>query len=162
MSKPTYKGARDPIHAELEAIRKKHRGVLRPRDVVDFARNPKTVLHDRFDWDDTSAADLYRLEQARHVIRSVVRVTQYHPKPFRLYWSFMEGRSEEEGGYVVLEDVLKSRFSREKLLRQALAELEGFMARYKDLKELMDVIKGAYDRFRESVGRGGKHKRKRG
>ena len=163
MPKPTYKGARDPILKELEAIRKSHRGRLLPEDVVEFAGDPKTALHARFDWDNEHASYLYRLDQARHIIRSVVRVTKFHSKPFRLYWSFMEGRSEDDetSGYVVLDDVLKSPFAREKLLQQALAELEGFMARYKDLEALMGAVQLVYDRFRRSGGGGGKGKRKR-
>lgn len=46
-------------------------GVLRPDDVVEAARNPESPLHDQFEWDDTEAANKYRTDQARTLIRAV-------------------------------------------------------------------------------------------
>ena len=49
-------------------------GSLTPALVVDTAKDPEHPLHTRFDWDDTTAAEKYRLVQAAYIIRSV-RVT---------------------------------------------------------------------------------------
>lgn len=46
-------------------------GVLRPADVVDAARNPNSSMHSQFEWDDGEAAEAYRLQQARSLIRRV-------------------------------------------------------------------------------------------
>ena len=43
------------ILEELEAIAKKHDGILRADDVVKYAKSPKTALHDKFEWDDQKA-----------------------------------------------------------------------------------------------------------
>jgi hypothetical protein len=62
------------IARELESIRSADPdGVLRPEDVVEYARDPKSELHQQFEWNDTEAAAAYRLVQARQIIR--VRVT---------------------------------------------------------------------------------------
>jgi hypothetical protein len=66
--------ARTAIVAELETIRRNAGGVLRPEDVVSFAADPDTELHSRFEWDDTEAAQQYRLWQARQLIRVTVTV----------------------------------------------------------------------------------------
>ncbi len=58
------------IAAELEAI-ENERGQLKPEDVVTVAANPEHPLHDCFEWDDTMAAEQYRIDQARTLIRSV-------------------------------------------------------------------------------------------
>ena len=71
--------ARTAIVAELETIRRNAGGVLRPEDVVSFAADPDTELHSRFEWDDTEAAQQYRLWQARQLIR--VTVTVLPPRP---------------------------------------------------------------------------------
>src|SRR5258708_6107559 len=46
-------------------------GRLIPADVVQAARDPDSPLHSHFIWDDTEAAQRYRLIQASAVIRSV-------------------------------------------------------------------------------------------
>lgn len=53
----------EDVYRELNSIRRKHNNVLRPRDVVEFARNPKTALHHEFEWNDTAAAMYYRRER---------------------------------------------------------------------------------------------------
>ena len=57
------------VSQELEEIRKRHIGILRPRDVVKYAENPDTALHDKFEWDDSLAGAKYRLQQAAEIIR---------------------------------------------------------------------------------------------
>lgn len=46
-------------------------GRLTPEAVVTAAAVAGSPLHDLFDWDDSSAAQKYRLDQARTLIRSV-------------------------------------------------------------------------------------------
>jgi hypothetical protein len=57
------------IKEELEAIMVG--GVLSPADVIDAARNPNSAMHSQFEWDDSEAAQAYRLQQARALIRRV-------------------------------------------------------------------------------------------
>src|SRR5262245_16182963 len=53
-------------------------GALSPRDVVDAAKNDASPLHPYFEWNDSEAADQWRLEQARRLLR--VRIV-YQPLP---------------------------------------------------------------------------------
>lgn len=46
-------------------------GRLLPEDVVDAARNPNSVLHNYFTWDDSEAAHQFRLQEARALIKRV-------------------------------------------------------------------------------------------
>ena len=46
-------------------------GRLTAQNVVDEARDPASVLHGHFTWDDSTAADAYRLIEARQLIRRV-------------------------------------------------------------------------------------------
>ena len=49
--------------------------------VVEKARNKKSVLHSYFEWDDSAAAEEYRLVQARELIRSLVVVVENKKQP---------------------------------------------------------------------------------
>jgi hypothetical protein len=84
--KMTYQwrvGAR--IKADAEAVGKeldKIKGHKTPEKLVNYAEaHPKSALFSCFEWDDSTAAAKYRLEQARHVLGSLVIVkTEYAPK----------------------------------------------------------------------------------
>jgi len=55
---------------ELERIHSEH-GTLRAQIVVDEARPKEAPLHPAFEWDDSVAAEYYRREQARSLIKTV-------------------------------------------------------------------------------------------
>lgn len=61
----------DEIVKRLSQLTKLNKGTLTPKAVVEDARDPDSPLHEHFDWDDTSAAERYREEQARGLIRQV-------------------------------------------------------------------------------------------
>ena len=65
------------IAQELERIaRSAPDGVLTPSAVVESARDEGSPLHDKFEWDDGVAAEAWRLEQARRLIRTVKVVVE--------------------------------------------------------------------------------------
>lgn len=59
------------IKERLRELEDHNNGTLTPEVVVEDAKNPSSVLHDYFEWDDHKAAKEYRLDQARELIRSV-------------------------------------------------------------------------------------------
>jgi hypothetical protein len=59
-------------HKEFERLRKEH-GELTPSIVVDAARQSESALHPIFEWNDSKAAEEYRLGQARNVLRAIVK-----------------------------------------------------------------------------------------
>lgn len=62
---------RKAIAERLEKIAGLSCGRITPDAVLLDAKSPKSPLHDQFDWDDSSAAKQWRLQQARELIRSV-------------------------------------------------------------------------------------------
>lgn len=60
----------DKVAEALRAL-EKDAGRLIPADVVDAARRPDSPLHSHFEWDDSAAAEKFRLDQARALIRTV-------------------------------------------------------------------------------------------
>lgn len=125
---------------ELERIRQKNNGLLRPETVIREANNPENPLHQYFDWNNNEAAQKWRLEQARRLIR--VAVTVIHPEkeePVRTYVSLVEDR-RKGNGYRATVDVLSDTEKREHLLQQALRELATFRKKYAVLTELAEVF----------------------
>jgi hypothetical protein len=56
--------------AELKRLYRKNRSRLTEDSVIEAARDPANALHEYFEWDDEKAANAYRIEQARRLIRS--------------------------------------------------------------------------------------------
>lgn len=137
---------------ELERIRKGHGGLLRPVHVVESARDEDNPLHSYFEWDDSKAAQRYRLDQARDLIQVVVRVLPNTNTPYRVYVSLQSDRERPMGGYRTTVDVLSDGEMRTEALAMALAELEAVKERYGHLKELADVF-AAIDAAAQKIGK---------
>lgn len=158
-SSSSKKKAGRAVAKELNAIRRKTGGVLRPAEVVAWAReHPGSALHARFTWDDTEAAERYRLWQARDVIASV-RFEPSAGTKVRAYVALTTDRGEES--YRAVVDVLSDEEQRAQLLADALRDLKALRTKYAVLKELAGLdttiaeLRKAMTRTAESVGRGG-------
>jgi hypothetical protein len=125
------------IAKELAAL--STRGRLSARRVVEWARTHRaSALHTCFQWDNTKAAEAYRIWQARELIVSV-EVVYGDGKKRQVYVSPISIRGSKAGGYQSLVSVLSDRDMRKQFLAQALAELELVLAKYEDLTELAGV-----------------------
>ena len=136
------------VKEELELIAKRHGGCLNPEDVVAFARDKTTTLHRQFCWDDSKAAEAYRLWQARQVIRVHVTVLEGSDEQVRAYVSLRQDRGE--AGYRRIVDVIADDDLRQTLLEEAYAEMSVFAKKYRVLKELSAVI-DAMDKAMDKV-----------
>ncbi len=75
----------------LQKLSKAARGRISPPIVLEDARDPKSPLHNAFEWDDSIAGEKYRLEQAGDIIRCykvettveevVYRCRAFYPDP---------------------------------------------------------------------------------
>lgn len=136
------------IKSELAALQQG--GVIRPVDVLEFARDPETALHACFEWDDDKAAHEFRLEQARKLLRVYVTVEQGKSEPVRAYVSLKSDRQKEGGGYRAITDVLSDDALRNQLLSDALDELRAVQSRYKHLQKLAKVWRAVDEAVGES------------
>jgi len=128
----------EAIVAELEEIEAAH-GIVRPEDVVEFARNPQTALHSQFEWNDTEAARKHRIWQAREILNVCVRfVGDVEKRPMRAYVSLGSDRLAG-GGYRSTVRVLDDADRRAELLAQAKREAQQWANRYKEFTELARI-----------------------
>lgn len=145
-------GSRFPIEAEvayeeIERIRKKHAGEARPEDIVAEARKQRNPLHKAFEWDDTIAANEYRLDTARTMLRSIVvqRPEISTDRPQRMYevvrTQATSPADKSRKVYRTTDDIMKDEDLRAELLGRALRELISFRQRYRDLQELAVVLR---------------------
>jgi hypothetical protein len=125
-----------------------------PDDVVADAQAKSSPLHNFFEWDDSEAAQRYRVQQARYLLRSIrvviekqeavtetrafVRVTVQEPEQDarRVYTSVQHALSEDDLRIQVIE--------------QALRQLESWRKRWTEYTELGEVFR-VIDQARELV-----------
>ena len=93
-------------------------GQLTPSAVIGEARKPESLLHPLFDWDDASAAEAYRLDQARTVIRSVHVVVRSKTDIIRVVRYVRDPDAGREQGYVTLESVTNETRQRRVIIQE--------------------------------------------
>lgn len=148
--KGSHIGGVDPQEAgdELERVREEY-GALTAKAVVEVAADAASPLHPAFTWDDEVAATEYRLDQARHLVRSLVVVGDPETKaPYLRYTVVDEHR--EDARYLPVREAMADEETRRKVLARALSELEQFRRKYAELMELAEVF-GAIERVAVGV-----------
>ncbi len=130
------------IQEELDAVRKMHKGILYPKDVVEAARSKTSAMHKEFEWDDTEAAQKWRIEQARKLIRIFVEVVDdgRNHKSSRVFVA-LRSENNSGGGYRLMADVLSDEELRKQLLLDAYNDMQSFAQKYASLKELTGVFR---------------------
>jgi hypothetical protein len=132
------------IAAELRRIAKDNDGILKPEAVVEAARPKGSPLHSQFDWNNSVAAEKWRIHQARNLIRVTIEWLNIpgksEPVEIRPFVSLTTDRKNEGGGYRETLVVLRNKESRDQLLADALAELQAIEQKYAALQELAEVF----------------------
>lgn len=131
----------DVAGAELQRLYERDGGI-RPSAVVEESRPDTAPLHTAFEWDDETAAEQYRLEQARQLVRAVVLM----PEPeqgevlpsIRAFVSLHDPVSDRPQSrvYKPLMVVLQNPDESAELKSRALRDLLAFRQRYMALLEV--------------------------
>lgn len=122
------------INEAIENIRKS--GPLTPTRLLRVAKNPNSILHDLFDWDDAKAGHQWRLEQARRFIRTRVI---YEPRTNRVIHAYVNIPSPSgEGEYVPTQVVVRHP---DKLALARDAALRDLRAARDNLSELDEAVR---------------------
>ena len=111
-------------------------GQITPQEVLEKARDVNSELHKCFEWDDSIAAEKYRLQQARSIIINLVYVQKKAEEQSVRCFSLTSKVStyQPTQQFLVQEDEYQT------LLKRALAELEAFKRKYHTLTELEAVF----------------------
>jgi hypothetical protein len=127
-------------------------GHLIPSAVVDAARDTKSVLHRHFEWNDKNAAEKYRLDQARTLIRCIH--VESDDAESGVTRAFLSIRDKSGTSYRTITDVLNSADLQQRVLAQAEKDLLAFEARYQNLEDICSLIRAARERIavRRSAG----------
>lgn len=124
----------------LEELRQKFKGELTPKDVVEDARSHNSPLHTYFEWNDSAAAEQYRLQQARALIRAVVAVVVNEEEPAKRVQAFVHVPEAGAPHYRRVDHAMSQERTRDMVLRQAFREFRAWQKRYEDIAELAELF----------------------
>lgn len=129
------------VSQALDAVEADY-GELTPPNIVQAARDPTSTLHPFFEWDGRKAAQEYRLEQARRLIRAVIYTPEGSEHDTRIYVHVIDRVVEKDPRpkYVSFEKALQDPALYVQVLEQAKREARAFREKYAVLKELVKVF----------------------
>lgn len=133
-----YSVPAEVVGKHFQKLEKKE-GALTSQNVLESARSEKSPIHSLFEWDDTKAAEQYRLKQAAQIICNLTVEIETDDKPIECR-AYMDISEAKVGSFINVQSAFQSEESRDVVLRRALNELSAFKAKYKNLLELQDVF----------------------
>lgn len=120
---------------------------IKPDMLVQYAtENPDSEVHKCFTWDNNEAADKWRLQEARMVMKSltiIVTTDTRKEQPIRMYM-----RTSTTSGYKETVRIYQNEDELDGMLRLAKAELFAFENKYRILsnrEELKSVFSAIHD-----------------
>lgn len=124
-------------------------GAVTPKRLIDVSRPEDAPLHNEFEWDDGVAAEKFREEQARQIIKNVIIVDSSIEEE-RTIKAEIGDRAfvptdERLHRYVNIATAIDNDKWRENLLNQARKDMYAFRAKYFRLTELQYIIKDIDD-----------------
>lgn len=145
---------------EVQQIASRNDGLATPRLVVAAARPKRALLHDEFTWDDTKAAESWRVQEARRLLNHLVIVEVTGGVEREVAPAFVSvavGGDDESPtrGYVSVDAVLGDPELRQQAVFEALRGLEAWKRRYKHLSELKLIFKAVDQVFGQVAQRDG-------
>lgn len=152
-----YYGKHRKLDAQLvgEALSKLGDGNImsaKPEQIVEAARPRRSPLHGAFDWNDTEAAEKWRISQARHLVGAIVTTIDTKDGEVELRaFASVKGKSGFE--YQRIDRIMGDDDLRIQTLRDALDDLRAFQRRYKALADVLGSLSEIERRIVGELGR---------
>ena len=152
-----YKVSADTVGGVLNRIEKQE-GQVTKESFLDYSRDENSETHSLFEWNDSIAAEKYRLRQAGNII-SQLEVTIVHediaPREITAQIESEEPQETKISAFVNVSPkaptvnatyynvnrAMSDTDTRAQVLRNALLELQAFERKYKNIKEFAELFK---------------------
>lgn len=129
---------KDILVQELKRLEKRD-GLIDPHAVLEEARPEDSILHGAFEWEDSLAAEQWRLFQARSLVNSV-SVEILGKKQDAFHSVVVEIKGERTRGYVSTERMISDEDLKKQVKTSALREIQYWQDKYAEIEELDNLI----------------------
>lgn len=140
----SYKFGIDPniVGSIVEQIEETE-GKVTSEKLLDVAKDPDSPIHNMFEWDDTKAAEKYRLSTSAHIInglRVVVKTSEGEEKKLSAFVSVKVVSKKERTEYINVIDALENKNTRAVVMERMKNDMKSFIGRYELYEEVAGVI----------------------
>lgn len=132
-----YKVSADVAGEVCEQLQNSEAG-LSPATLLEASRSESAPLHGEFEWNDSEAAEKYRLHQAAGLIRNLTIVTKQNDGSRVADRAFVVTPGGESR-YTALSHALSRQDLRDALLESARRDAKCYIAKYKRLTETAGI-----------------------
>lgn len=130
---------REALRREIEATRDS-KGRLTTQRVVEAAKDPKSVLHSQFEWDDSVAAHQHRLGVARALIRDIVYIgVDSTGKAVSAIAYVPEPGVYNRSSFIPLSSAVRNKTLAVEIMTAELARCEGNIRRTQDIADVLKM-----------------------
>ena len=110
-----------------------------PQQILEKARDSNTELHKCFTWDDTEAAEKWRISEARAVVRNLKIIEQkpdkqQKPTTIRVFY-----KTDNESGYKPTKLILKKPDEYKSLVERCRSELLAIKQKFNSISEYEEI-----------------------
>ena len=149
-----YKSIKYSVPAEVVGKHfeklEKEEGCVTNKNVLDSARPVDSPIHNLFEWDNSVAAEQYRLVQATKLICNLTVEVETEDKPIECRAFVDVSEESRTGSFINVNAAFRSEETREIVLKRALNELIAFKTKYKNLVELKRIF-SAIEELKEVI-----------
>lgn len=133
---------------------------LSPQNLLDVSRSEGAVLHNEFEWNDSIAAEKFRLLRAGHIIRSIIVVHESpkeaedrEPKTVEVRAFFPTHDKDEEarGTYQSLDTIARDDAMRARLMNDCMKELQWVQKKYRILNEIVETLDIPIEALKQAI-----------
>lgn len=152
----SYKTSADTVGKALAKIEERD-GSVTSKAFLEYSRPEESETHSMFEWDDSIAAEKYRLSQSGRIINQlqieIVRTGDSVPMQtsvevnngelIQKVSAFVNVMPKSTRGFATFNNTisaLNDKVKRDAVLANAMSDLESFMEKYQTLDELSGVI----------------------
>lgn len=169
----SYKTPAQTVGGVLESIEASGQKIT-SESFLDASRPEESPTHEMFEWDDSIAAEKYRLQQSHRIINQIevtitatervvseIKIIQNDDSESKetptvstyyrtAFPNVLPKRTAETAHFVPIETVLKNDDMRRQVLLNALGELKAFEKKYASFAEMFGVF-DAIHKFAEEI-----------
>jgi len=140
-----YGNKAQAVGEEIDKIKYENNGILKPRFVIEAAKNSNNPLHEMFEWNDEKAAELQRLQFARGIISSLVIEVKFnnHKTQQNVFYSVTlnpENKNDNKVGYLEIGEVMGDDRYKLQVVNKALQEISYWQGKYSSYNELSKIF----------------------
>lgn len=134
----------------VEKIEKRD-GLVTREAFLDASRDEKSPTHSMFEWDDTIAAEKWRLDESRKIITALQIVYEDNNKQEKTAPAVINVVAEKTAKYQNIITALSAEESRELIIKRLKNEVSQLIERNRHIDELADILRDALNELEVSA-----------